>query len=183
MFRFTKYIRNKVAHHNLDEAHRKIIRERKNLSIEEAQSILLIYLLKDEESYKSVQNFADELKGKNKTVNAVAFTTNKSKYPWYTEREDECLLLPSDIQWDLKPKNENLTKILQTHYDMLIDLSLEISLPALYVSALSTASMKIGAYDEHNKKYFDLMIRATPETTVEEQINQMLHYVNMINQN
>jgi len=177
------YIRIKIARHNLFEAHRKVKRERKNLGIEEAKDILLVYHLTSEATFKAVEDFVVMLQEKHINVKVVAYSDLKNVPNWFPKDSTHGIIIPKDVHWDLRPKNEFITKVLAEKYDMLIDLSLQARFPILYVAALSIASMKIGSYDENNKDYFDLMIRATPETTVEEQINQMIHYVNMINQN
>jgi hypothetical protein len=177
------FIRIKIARHNLFEVHKKIKRDRKNLSIDDAKSILLIYQLTDEISFRVVEEFLDSLLLKEIDVKVISFSNQKNIPSWFPKDSTHGIIVPRDVHWDLKPKNEYLTNVLTQKYDILIDLSLESRFPILYVAALCNASMKIGPYDEDNKDYFDLMIHITPDTTVEEQIKQMMHYVDMINQN
>jgi len=64
---------------------------------------------------------------------------------------------------------------------MLIDLSLKGHLPLLYCSALSQAGLKVGRFQEDHELFYDLMIQAGPDETIESFSAQVIHYLSRIN--
>jgi hypothetical protein len=63
----------------------------------------------------------------------------------------------------------------------LIDLSLTDHLPLLYCAALSKARLKAGRFQEDHQLFYDLLIHAGPEETIESFAGQIIHYLSRIN--
>jgi hypothetical protein len=68
-------------------------------------------------------------------------------------------------------------------FDLLIDLSLQDSLPLRYIAGLSMSLCRVGRFSEKNTDYYDFMIDIPQAATLKEYIRQITHYLTLINSN
>ena len=85
----------------------------------------------------------------------------------------------SDLNWYFKPKNELVDQFINQEFDILFDLSIKNYFTVNYVGSLSKATFKIGKQSE--SAYQDLLIDIKENDTVEYLIDQIKHYLNIIN--
>ena len=66
-------------------------------------------------------------------------------------------------------------------FDILINLNIEKCFPLKYISAKTKAKFKIGRYDKKNAAYCDMMISTEENISLGKFIEQLLHYLNLLN--
>ena len=67
-------------------------------------------------------------------------------------------------------------------FDILIDLNFDKVFPLKYITSLSSASFKVGLSDgEPGSSSFELMMELKEPVQVETYLNEIIHYLEMIN--
>jgi hypothetical protein len=80
------------------------------------------------------------------------------------------------------PVSTDTNKFVNDRFDVLIDLNFKKLLPLQYISSLSKASLKVGLFESETRNTpFDLMMDVKRPVNVEEYLNQVVHYLEMIN--
>jgi hypothetical protein len=73
-------------------------------------------------------------------------------------------------------------KFIKNRFDVLIDLNFRNLFPLVYVSSLSVASLKVGLSDSRPESSpFDLMISLKNTVSIDEYLEQVILYLEMIN--
>lgn len=85
-----------------------------------------------------------------------------------------------DLDLIFRPKKSQMFSVMQENFDILFDLSLTYQFPIQYFSVLTTAEFKVGKFTDIMND-FDLMINIKEDQTIEYFIEQIIHYVNMLN--
>jgi hypothetical protein len=80
------------------------------------------------------------------------------------------------------PVSSETNAFITNHFDVLIDLNFRKLLPLQYISSLSKAKLKVGLFEAETKNTpFDLMMDLKSPVNIEEYLNHVLHYLEMIN--
>ena len=85
-----------------------------------------------------------------------------------------------DLNWYYKPQNYIIDNFIKKEYDILINLSDSSCIPIKYLVASSVARFKIGRFEEGYEIY-DLMIKLEKEKGKERLMEEIKHYLNLIN--
>ncbi|HNX44015.1 MAG TPA: hypothetical protein PLJ84_08315 [Bacteroidales bacterium] len=178
---FLNNIRQKLACRRLNQEHQKLARIRKSTSLENARAIGILYYLPDEDTYKQVEEFIRLLTDMNLKVRVACYTDNKIPPHYFIPKLLQDIITPKDLSWIGVPEKLFVPDFLAEKFDILIDLSLTDHFPLLYLAALSKASLKIGRYDASRQEFFDMMIHTSPDTSLQEFTEQILHYLKMFN--
>jgi hypothetical protein len=79
------------------------------------------------------------------------------------------------------PVSSDTNTFVNKRFDVLIDMNFKKLLPLRYISSLSNAGLKVGLFDSENGNApFDLMMDLKNPVNVEEYLNQVVHYLEMI---
>lgn len=79
------------------------------------------------------------------------------------------------------PVTSDTNNFVSKRFDVLIDMNFKKILPLRYISSLSNAGFKVGLFDsEAGNTPFDLMLDLKNPVNVEEYLNQVVHYLEMI---
>ena len=84
-----------------------------------------------------------------------------------------------DLNWYYKPQNYIIKNFIEKDYDILINLCDSRCIPIKYLAGSSRARFKVGKYEEKLDLY-DMMINVKGNT-IDELINEIYHYLNIIN--
>jgi len=160
---------------------RKNNRQVKVHNFNSAQTVGIIFNSPDEASFSIVKNFLSFLANNNLKVFALGFVPEKKIPKNLLLRKGINFFCKKDLNWFYKPKNEVIHQFMQQHFDILIDLSLKEYFPLYYIGQLSNSSFKIGRQSE-KYQYQDLMIDIGKNHSIEYLIEQIKHYLTLINQ-
>ena len=111
---------------------------------------------------------------KKKIKEALADVSSQKKKPSI----DLKVISAKDINWYGRPKNEAMRN---ASCDILIDLTEKAEMPLQFLAVMSNATMKIGVEQDYNKDYLHLMIQKGDEWKPEYILEQLIHYLNLIN--
>jgi hypothetical protein len=80
------------------------------------------------------------------------------------------------------PVSVDTHSFVTNRFDVLIDINFKKLLPLLYISSLSNAGFKVGLFDSETRDTpFDLMMDLKSPVSVEDYLNQVVYYLEMIN--
>ncbi len=86
------------------------------------------------------------------------------------------ILYRKDLNWYYRPKNMSVGVC-----DLLIDLTLKPVLPLQFLTAMSNSTFKVGIDQMWNKEVLSLMIQSKEPEKLDDTIEQLVKYINMIN--
>ncbi len=156
-------------------------RVQKPVNLETARTVTLLYYLPDEAIYKKVELILNRLSELNLKTRVVCYTDLKIVPHYFIPKITQDIITAKDVNWRYQPQKPFIQEFIDTEYDILIDLSLNDYLPLMYCSALSKAGLKVGRYIEDQQSFYDLMIHAGPDETIDSFADQVIHYLSMIN--
>jgi hypothetical protein len=174
-------LREKFAKSFLLKQIHEVTREQKSVNIERARTVALLYYLPDEATYKKVELIISRLTELNLKVRVVSYTDLKIIPYYFIPKISQDIITIKDVNWRFQPQKPFVKEFLNAGFDILIDLSLNDHLPLLYCAALSNAGLKVGRFQEDHQLFFDLMIQAGTDETIDSFAEQVIHYLSMIN--
>lgn len=149
----------------------------------DAKQVGILYVVNDVPDFEVVEAFVGRLQKEHKEVKALGFVRNKNLIGRFLPRLSYDFFSRRDLTWYNKPIHEKVKDFIAKEFDILIDLSLQDFFPMKYISGLSKAKCRVGRYTEANTDYYDLMLDAKPGITAEAFIEQIYHYLSIINRN
>ncbi len=178
---FIGQIRRYAGFYRLRLESAKLRRDKKTVGLFSARNIGLVYYLHDEESYRMVSAFVKKLQEQGKTVKALAYVENRRLTGLFLPKLSYDFFYPSGLGWNYKPKSTRVKDFIDTPFDLLLDLSLGDNLPLLYVTAMSKAKFKAGMQSDARSRLLDLMISLGEKKGLQDLIEQLEHYLKIIN--
>ncbi len=156
-------------------------RKQKQISLVNARNIALLYYLPDEATYKTMETIVSRLSNKNLKIRVICYTDLKIIPYYFVPKISQDIFSIKDVNWRFQPQKPFIKEFINTEYDILIDLSLGDHLPLLYCAALSKAGLKAGRFQEDHQLFYDLLIHAGPDETIDSFAEQVIHYLSRIN--
>lgn len=174
-------LREKFARSFLLKQMLEMQRQQKQISLDSARTLALLYYLPDEATYKLAESIVVKLGEMNLKVRVVCYTDLKIQPHYFIPKISQDIFTFKDVNWRFQPQKPFVKEFTDTEYDILIDLSLSDHIPLLYCAALSKAGLKVGRYQQDHQLYYDLLIHAAPDETIDTFANQVIHYLSKIN--
>lgn len=174
----TDRIGRSILAKDLRKEHRPVVQ-----NLENARMVGIVYVVKDERSFKRVKNYVKRLKeewGISK-IKALGFYEGKEQPRYLDSRLHYDYFNKKDLNWYGKPHGSRVENFLDEEYEILIDLSLEESLPVQFVMANSRARFKVARLTELNQKISDMLIDMAGSQSLSQYILQVDHYLTIIN--
>ncbi len=154
---------------------------RRMVNLKEARSVGILYTLDDVPDYEVVEKFVSELQHDHKEVKALGFVTNKNLITRFLPKLSYDFISRKDLTWYMKPVHTTVKDFIDKEFDILINLCAVDFFPFHYISGLSNAFCRVGYYSDHNLAFYDLMIEHRQGIPVAEYIEQIRHYLTIIN--
>jgi hypothetical protein len=165
----------------LKRAHSKITRTKKLLGYAQATSFGIIYDSSSEENYRQITLLVRDLQQAHKKVKTLGFV-NLKKMPDYSFSKltfEFCNA--KNFSFNQQPTSSSVIDFISNDFDILIDLSPSYFFQMKYLCAVSGAKMKVGRYVEKYIDIYDLMLQIPDHSPLKETIEQIIHYLKMIN--
>jgi len=160
---------------------RKVVREKKICNLTNAEKIGVIYYLPEEGTYNKITSYVKKLQEMGKSVKALGYVENKGLTGYFLPKLSYDFLYPTGLSWNYKPISSPAKDFMDTDFDILIDLSVDDMLPLLFITGLSKAKFKTGMQSKGREGYLDLMINLEDEGKLDDLIEQIDHYLSIIN--
>ena len=174
-----KNIKQKIGHFNLKKKLKHLKRKVKTHNFESAKTAGILFNSPDEKSFEAIKQFLSFLSKSDLKVIALGYIPSNKIPENFLMRKNINFYCKSDLNWYYKPKNELVDQFINQEFDILFDLSIKKYFTVNYVGSLSKAAFKIGKQSEN--AYQDLLIDIKETNTVEYLIEQIKHYLNIIN--
>lgn len=181
MAKFNNKLKLKIASFVLNRKSKKSVRKKQFINLDNAKNIGIISNNQNEKSNDVIKEFVNFLSQKNIQVYVVEFINKKIKNDNYLKKKGFNFFSLKDINWYYKPKSIIVDEFINNDFDILIDLSLNNNcFPIQYINALSKAKFKVGKFYE-SPNYYDFMINIDTNNDLKFFIEQIKHYLTMIN--
>ncbi len=174
-------IKEITGNHYLKKNLPKNNRIRKIVNLDDAKTVGIIYILKDEQTYNQITRFIKLLQDKQINVKAIGYFDGNIRPIYAIEKLSLDYYDRKDLNWFGKPKGRYVADFCKTDFDILIDISLNDIFQTRYIAAFSKAKFKVGKDSENSKIIYDLMIAINSTTTLDEFITLIIHYLSIIN--
>lgn len=148
-----------------------------------ARKVAIVYVVEDEAAHNHVRNYVKRVKEELGISNimALGFSDQKAMPHYLHARLNFDALCQKDLNWYRIPQGNAVQNFMAEEFEILIDLSLEDRLPVQYILAKSRARFKVGRWSDSNKKILDMMIDMAGSRSLPQLIQQVHHYLLMVN--
>lgn len=174
-----KSIKCKIGELNLRKRLKNLQRKVKTHNFITAKSVGILFSSPDEHSFNAIKDFLSFLSQKEIKVIALGYVPSKKIPQQFLLRKGINFYCNTDLNWYYKPKNEIVDQFMNQEFDILFDLSLNDYFTVNYVGSLSKATFKIGKQSDN--AYPDLVIDINKNKSVDYLIEQIKHYLNILN--
>jgi hypothetical protein len=150
----------------------------KSVPFSEVKSVGILFDAEEPNNELAVKKLMQQLQQKNIKVEVLGYIAklpkNRGKviFDYFTEKE---------VSMALVPQQSVLNGYADKPFDLLLNLYTTEILPLEYISAVSKATFRMGRYIAGKDYYCDMMISLKATDTLENLIEQTLHYLNQIN--
>ncbi len=177
---FIDKIRLNLGSSILRKRAKKLKRERGVFNFDSAKTIGVIFNATHQENFEVARKFIKELSDKGLKVNSLGFVDNKELLDFYAQQSGLKFFSKNNLNWYNKPKNPVVEEFTNKSFDILIDLSIEDYFPIQYIVGLSTSKFKVGRFSD-KYSFYDFMIDIEKDKSFKFLIEQLKHYLNIIN--
>ncbi|MCK9167083.1 MAG: hypothetical protein PHU97_01095 [Bacteroidales bacterium] len=160
---------------------KKRIRKRVLINFSKAKKIGLLYVLDNEETYRDIVRFVNNLQDKGKIVKALGRFYGDLQPLYYIPRLSFDLLKSDTIGWLGQPKAEFADRFIQEEFDVLFYFSQDSHFALEYSYALSKSKLKVCNESAVLNPYTDLMIKVKSNNTLTRFLDTAIHYLSIIN--
>ena len=149
-------------------------------NLEKAKSIGILYEATNVKQIKKIEPFVKYFFDLKKNVKALGYVNKKRLDNCHIPKLNYDFFYLKDLNWYYKPQNYIIENFVKKEYDILINLSDSNCIPIKYLVASSLAHFKVGQFEDGYEIY-DLMIKLEKEKGEERLMEEIKHYLNLIN--
>ncbi len=164
--------------------HNKISRSKRKTSynnIELVKNIGIVWDASSTEEFPCLSKFHQKMAENKAEVNILGYYSGNSLPNQYTAIRYLSIIKKEELSFFYHPLSAGINTFVNKNFDVLIDLNFKKLLPLKYISSLSNARLKVGLFEsETGSNTFDLMMDIKNPVNVEEYLNQVIHYLEMI---
>ena len=178
---FINRIRKLAGEYFLRQEMRIRVREVQGMGLDSARSIGIIFNAKDERTFKLIREFSDKLRGGGlRKVQALGYVPKGEVASFLQSSQDFDFFTREDFNWYYKPQGRKVVEFMSEPFDILIDLRINKFTSLLYIVGLSRAHFKVGCFGKNYEDFYDLMIDVEANPDVAYFIEQIQHYLKML---
>lgn len=182
-------IRTSAGNYFLKKGISNLNRSKKLVNINSAGSIGILFELTDESVYYAIQKFFQRFQEKKIKVKALGYASNKLVTNHFLPVLSFDFFNGKQINWLNIPRVQCVQDFIDTDFDICINIASESVFPLKYISGISRARLKVGAYNRvmPGKQYKELSLIYDIMLLTEENHDQIkfldnIHdYLNMLN--
>ncbi len=175
-----KNIQEKLGRFSLNREQKKLTRNVKSFSLENASSIGVIYNATNRNDAETIKKFIQYLKEERKEVLSLGFIDSKDSSDIVKPHLNYVFFDRRNLSKQLIPNGSDVVNFMNTSFSILIDLNLKENFPIEYITSLSNAKFKVGANEGYRDLACDLTIDIKQNRSLEYFIIQLKHYLKMI---
>ncbi len=145
-----------------------------------ARKIGILFDGTNHEDFDRVMEFYKFLKEKYINTHVLGYVIANDLPDKYLFKKDFNFILKKNLNWYYKPVSEEADKFINSNFDIMIDFTLKENFPCKYILALSRAHFKVGRFTSA-EEFYDLMIHIDKGKGIDYFIDQVKHYLEVIN--
>ncbi len=173
-------LRYKIGSYILSSRIKKVIRHRTFHNFDSAKTIGILFSAAHQESYTIAKNFMSSLHKQNVDVTGLAYVKTKEALTFFPYHEGISFFALTDTNWYRSPLHPKVLEFINQPIDILIDLASDESLHLKYIVGLSRARFKVGKGNDKQKNLYDFMLDVKPEKSMNYYIDQIKHYLSVM---
>jgi len=151
-------------------------------NMKSARHIGILFDTDHEENNKIVADFHKDLKAQGYTVNAAGWFSGIDIPQKPLNTLGVTYFSDQDSNWKGVPLTHEISEFFEQKFDILFVLTQSKSLPVHYISTLSEAAFKVGAYTK-DSDYLDFMIELKDQSSIKTLIQDSINYLSEIKKN
>lgn len=160
----------------LKQVLRQHVAPRKTINLADSSEIGILFDATDPDKVSLINQFADSLKKEKKHVVLLGYYDQPKRainfnFSYFNRK---------NLNWHLQPKGDIVDEFLNRKFDILINAYTAENLPLEYVSAMSQAAFRMGAYNKDKTYAYDFMVDMKGENDLRWLLNQYRHYLQML---
>jgi hypothetical protein len=163
----------------------KIARTKRKIhysSINEVKNIGIVWDASKIEDFTCLSKFYQKMHENKTDVKIMGYFPGNNLPNQLTAVRFLSIIKKEELNVFYHPVSSDSNSFVGRRFDVLIDLNFKKLLPLQYISSLSNAGFKVGLFDSDNRNTpFDLMMDLKSPVNVEDYLNQVIHYLEMIN--
>jgi hypothetical protein len=151
-------------------------------NISKAKSIGIVWDASNPDEFTVLSQFHQKMHERNIEVTILGYFPGKYLPDRCTAIRYLTCLKDQDINFFYRPVSQEANSFICTRFDILIDINFSQLFTLQYISSLSMAGFKVGIF-ENGYEYlpYDLMMDLKKNTDINTYLNQVVHYLEMIN--
>jgi hypothetical protein len=151
-------------------------------NINEVTKIGIVWDATKTDEFACLSRFFQKMHEKKTDVKILGYYSGKNLPNQYTAIRYLSVIKNDELNFFYHPVSRETIAFINNRFDILIDLNFKKLLPLQYISSLSNAGLKIGLFEpETGSTPFDMMMELKNPVNIEEYLNQVVHYLGMIN--
>lgn len=152
------------------------------ITLANAKSVGILWNPIDEESVETYESLRKILTEKGIKSFGIAYISSKRGKETLSTITNSWLMNRGNITWFGKPKNGDGIQFIQQKFDILIDLSIQKSIPLQYILLHSIARFKVG-WKAEDPNLYDLEIDVSANPGCRFLMEQIIYYLEKLNEN
>jgi hypothetical protein len=133
------------------------------------------------QDFISLSKFYQRMHERNIDVIVLGYYPGKELPNQYTAIRYLSCIRRKEVNLFYVPVSTETDVFINTKFDVLIDINFEKLFPLFYITSMSSASFKVGLFDSQSgESTFDLMIELKKPVRIENYLEQVIHYLEMI---
>jgi len=151
-------------------------------NIGQVKNIGIVWDASRMEDFACLSRFVQKMNDNKTEVRLLGYFPGKNLPVQYTAVRYLSIIKEEELNTFFLPVSGEANNFITRHFDILIDMNFKNLLPLRYLTSLSDAALKVGLFDAGSKNpYFDLMMEIKNPVNVENYLDQIIHYLGMIN--
>jgi hypothetical protein len=133
------------------------------------------------QDFSSLSKFYQKMHERNIDVKILGYYPGKELPNQYMAIRYLSCIRRKEINFFCIPVSTETNVFINTKFDVLIDVNFEKSFPLFYITSMSSARFKVGLFNSQSgESTFDLMIELRKPVSIENYLEQVIHYLEMI---
>ncbi len=169
-------IRNYFYKRTLGERVKNLNVKHNIINWSDAKSIGIVYDSTNPDNDTVIAGFAQKLRAENKLVEILGFVNDKK----IDTKAGVTVFNKKNLTWAQVPDDERVEKFAAQNFDLLFGCFIGENLPLEFVTRISKARWRVGAYVENKTDCNDMMVNVSGKTDLPYLIEQTTYFLNQI---
>lgn len=171
-------IGNSILSKKFERTRRKVFYS----SISQVKTIGIVWDASRIKDFNSLSRFYQRMHDRNIDVKIIGFYQGKELPDQYTAIRFLTCIRKKEISVFYIPDSAETEYFIKNRFDVLIDINFDKNFSLCYITKLSQAGFKVGLFDsDSGASTFDLMIEMKKNVPVDNYLNEVVRYLEMIN--